>query len=134
MERGEAAVRYQPSAKSNTQVNTLISYLRGSGAGPGGRISCSPVWTRLRVTNQTAAVHVGKRSAPGINLAAADGRNAQCQPRSRIITKATTRSRNESAGDKAPSAKSGKAAISRTSAAMATAQAMRCSGSFSDLK
>src|SRR5204862_7559295 len=43
----------------------------------------------LRVTNHTAAVHVGRRPTPGINSAANVGKKARCQPRSRIMTMAT---------------------------------------------
>src|SRR5258708_26894390 len=114
----------------------------GYGAGPGGRISGSLGleleleldFTCWRVTNHTAAVQVGKRSAPGMSSAARVGKKAQCHPRRRIRAKATIRSSSESAGDTPPSAKNGNATIWRASAAMATAQARRCSGAFSELK
>src|SRR3981189_2219047 len=89
-------------------------------------------FTCWRVTNHTAAVQVGKRSAPGMRSAASVGKKAPGPPGRRIRTKATIRSSSESAGEMPPSAKSGKAAIWRASAAMATAHARRCSGSFSE--
>src|SRR5882762_6256609 len=105
-------------------------YRRGSGAGPGGRISGSPVLTCARVTKNTAAVQLGNKSKPGSSSAASDGRNAQCQPSRRISSTPTRMSRTVSAGEMAPSAKSGKAAIWRASATMAIIHARRCSGVF----
>src|SRR5258708_37549814 len=96
-----------------------------------GVVSAFTCW---RVTNHTAAVQVGKRSAPGTSSAARGGKKAQCHPRRRIRKKATIRSSSESAGETPPSAENGDAAIWRASAAMATAQAQRWSGSFSELK
>jgi len=74
----------------------------------GGRMTGSPGRCNCRVTKNTAAVHVGNRSAPGRASIISVGRKAQCQPSSRINTTATTASSTVSAGDNAPSTNSGK--------------------------
>jgi len=87
-----------------------------------------------RVTNHTAAVHVGNRSRPGISSATSVGRKAQCQPSKRTKMIPTTTSRTLSAGESAPSANSGKAAIWIASAIKATTHAHRTLGCFSARK
>lgn len=117
--------------------SSAMAYRRGSGAGPGGRTSCSPTFSPARicprVTNHTAAVHVGKRSAPGMSSAASEGKKAQCHPSNRISKKATNKSSAESAGEAPPSTNKGNAKICSASAPIATSHANRCSG-LSDLK
>ena len=109
-------------------------YGRRAGAGPGGKISGSPEWTRARVTKKTAAVQVGNRSNPGISSAPIVGRNAQCHPRSSTKTSAARTSRATSAGDNPPAANNGKKPIWIASTAIATSQANRCSGAFTDFR
>src|SRR5207247_810128 len=58
-----------------------------------------------RVAKKTAAVQVGTRSRPGTSSAAKDGRNAQCQPISRVNAAATSRSSPSFHGETTPGAK-----------------------------
>jgi hypothetical protein len=107
---------------------------RRAGAGPGGRISGSPVRTCWRVTKKTAAVQVGNRSRPGTSSAASVGKKAQCHPNSSIRITAAAASSTASTGDKPPATKSGKATIWMASAAIATPQASRCLGDLIRLR
>src|ERR1051326_6978842 len=125
---------YSPQRRGRGKVLRIDEYAdqqsvygRGAGAGPGARISGSPLRTWPRVTKNTAAVHAGKRSSPGTSSAATVGRKAQCQPRILVMMAAVTRSSAVSNGETPPAKKSGKPTIWMASAMMATNQALRCS-------
>src|SRR5215470_3535562 len=129
-------VYQQTSGRNNSKLTHYrLIQCRSAGAGPGGRISGSPVAerTRWRVTKKTAAVQVGTKSKPGTSSAKNEGRKAQCHPKARVSRAAASRSSAVSAGEANPGEKRGNAKICRASTPIATIQAKRCSGALTAL-